>query len=147
MKNIYLTTVALLILVFPTTNIYAQLLSTDYLRDENLGGNSNNYTITEVFLDGSPTDSSVPVPPCTPGVPVVAYVWENYTSNSNSTVYAFTIFANLILNQQDGTSDSVFYQYCVGSLPSANGGFVNEVMIKPITGHVYLILIKNKTTS
>ena len=132
MKKIYLTTVAFLVLVFSSTNLYSQLLPDDDLRDENLGCNSNNYTVTEVFLSGSSTDSTVPVPSCNAGEQVTAYVWANYTSNSNSTVYAFTIFADLILNHQDESSDTIFYQHCVGDLPSANGGVINNVMIDTI---------------
>ncbi|MFD0962469.1 HYR-like domain-containing protein [Pseudofulvibacter geojedonensis] len=130
MKNFVLPLLVLLCL-YGTNSTFAQLNPEDDLRDLDLGCNSNNYTILEVFLAGSPTDSSVPVSPCNPGDPVMAYVWSNYSSNSNSNVSAFTIFADLTLNHQDGTTDTIFYQHCVGDLSSSNNG-VNEIMIDSI---------------
>ena len=83
------------------TSLNAQLAPTDDVRNQNLGCTSNNYTILETFLSGSATDSSIPVANCSPGDVVTAYVWVKYESNSNATVHAFTIFADLQLNHQD----------------------------------------------
>jgi len=143
MKNFYLTTVALFILVFSTTNIYAQLLPTDDLRNENLGCNSNNYTIFEVFLadvNGNELGD------CSPGQTVNAYLWVKYESNANSTVSAFTVFSDLITNYQDGSpSTTNFYQECIDELVSSNSS-TNEVLIAPISWNCGDELILSNTT-
>ncbi|NQY29715.1 MAG: hypothetical protein HRT69_09600, partial [Flavobacteriaceae bacterium] len=129
MKNIYLTTVTLLLLLFSTTNTYSQLLPADDLRDYELGCNSNNYTVFEAFLAD---ENGVELAPCMAGVPVNAWLWVKYESNANSTVSAFTVFADLVTNYQDGSpSTSTFYQECVDVLSSSNSG-VNQVRITPL---------------
>jgi len=144
MKNFYLTTVAFLVLVFSTTNIYSQLLPTDDLRDENLGCTSNNYTIYEVFLaDVNGNELGT----CTPGQTVNAYLWVRYESNANSTVSAFTVFADLITNYQDANTPSTteFYQECIDELVSSNT-ITNEVLIAPFPWNCGDELILSNTT-
>jgi len=144
MKNFYLTTVAFLVLVFSTTNIYSQLLPTDDLRDENLGCTSNNYTIYEVFLadiNGNELEA------CIPGQTVNAYLWVRYESNANSTVSAFTVFADLITNYQDANTPSTteFYQECIDELVSSNTT-TNEILIAPFPWNCGDELILSNTT-
>ena len=144
MRNFYLTTVIFLVLVFSSTNIYSQLLPTDDLRDENLGCNSNNYTILEVFLaDVNGNELGA----CTPGQTVNAYLWVRYESNANSTVSAFTIFSDLITNYQDTNIPSTieFYQECIDELVSSNTG-INEVLIAPLPWNCGDKLILSNTT-
>ena len=144
MKKI-ITIVAFLLFAFNTNCVFAQLNPTDDLREENLGCTSNNYTIREVFLAGSDTDPTVPVPACNEGDPVLAYMWARYDTNANSSVGAFTIFADLILNHQDGTSDMLFYQQCIDQLVSSNNA-INEVFIAPINWTCGDELILSNTT-
>ena len=144
MKKI-ITIVAFLLFALSTNCVYAQLNPTDDLREENLGCTSNNYTIREVFLAGSDTDPTVPVPACNEGDPVMAYMWARYDSNANSSVGAFTIFADLVLNHQDGTSDMFFYQQCIDQLVSSSG-MINEVFIGPINWTCGDELILSNTT-
>ena len=91
------------ILLLSNSQSWAQIDPSYDYRTENPGCNSNNYTVIEIFLAGDPLDPTVPVTAGDIGDPIDAHIWARYTSNANSSVGAFTLYADQIENLQDGT--------------------------------------------
>ncbi|MBE8728145.1 SprB repeat-containing protein, partial [Flavobacterium hungaricum] len=102
MKNItYLTNINVkhaFIMLFLIFNIHSSFSQVD-LRTCGYNCKSNNYTLTDVYLslsgvNGEPITNST----CTVGQVQPVYIYLNYSSNSNSSIYYARLNTDLIIN-------------------------------------------------
>ena len=88
-------------------------------RETNPNCTSNNYTFTNVYMADINGD---PISTCTGGSQTV-YLWAEYSSNSSSTVYVYSLFTDLVITPQGETESEVIPIYqCLGKVDSYTTG-------------------------
>lgn len=91
---LYIATISILLIIFAADSVAGQTAPYCWQCT------AEDLTISETWLGGSATDSSVPLPDCTPGSTSTAYLWVRFENNQNSQRNGILLHAKIFVNGQ-----------------------------------------------